>query len=273
MDATPALFGPTQSPLVAIHLHQAPVSLDVAIVLLNWGGTGFHRLASNPVGPRSPRGSPLRSQAIHLLSIRLRRVKSTASCGVDATPALFRPAQSPLVAIRLHQAPLSIGVPPLPEHLYVRPGWAELSSAFADSRSVVFALRRPFADRGLTTLLSIALSRCRPTACSVCTLPLALRVGKDPLAASPGSHCCTRLLGTSLSPEPWRLSPSAYLGFRRQAFNLAVLRATWATRRIWPHLAPHPQVWMLPLLTVAQQCFLIAYHPISGSPSDSACSG
>jgi len=39
-------------------------------------------------------------------------------------------------------------------------------------------------DVGLTTLLSIAVSRCRPAASSVCTLPLVLQVDKYPLAAT-----------------------------------------------------------------------------------------
>jgi len=50
---------------------------------------------------------------------------------------------------------------------------------------------RPLSPRGsvpmmwaLTTLLSIALSRCRPTAGSVSLQPLSLRAGKSPLAAT-----------------------------------------------------------------------------------------
>jgi hypothetical protein len=50
---------------------------------------------------------------------------------------------------------------------------------------------RPLSPRGsapmmwaLTTLLSIALSRCRPTADSVSMQPLSLRAGKSPLAAT-----------------------------------------------------------------------------------------
>jgi len=88
-----------------------------------------------------------------LLSIRSRRVKSTTSCGLDVTPALFRPTQSPLAAYHLRQAPTSIGAAPLLEHLYDRLGQAVLSSAFADSRAVFFALRHPSVDVGLTTLL------------------------------------------------------------------------------------------------------------------------
>jgi hypothetical protein len=72
-----------------------------------------------------------------------------------------------------------------------RLGLARFSTAFADFHPVAFTSRVPTIARGLTTLLSIASSRCRPTASSVCTLPLALRVGKYPLAANhpaPGSY-------------------------------------------------------------------------------------
>ena len=120
-------------------------------------------------------------------------MKSATSSGLDATPALFRPTQRPLAAYRLRQAPTSIGGPPLLGHLCGRPGPAELSSAFADSRPVIFASRHPSVDIGHTTLLSFALSRCRPTASSVCTLPLALWVDKDPLAPGQAPTVCARL--------------------------------------------------------------------------------
>jgi hypothetical protein len=63
-------------------------------------------------------------------------------------------------------------------------GPTALSSAFADSHTVVFALRHPLVDVGHATQLSFAQSRCRPTASSVCTLPLSLWAGKNPLAAT-----------------------------------------------------------------------------------------
>jgi hypothetical protein len=91
---------------------------------------------------------------------------------------------------------------PLPGELCGQLGRAELSAAFAGSRSVALTLRtHPLLDVGLTTLLSIALSRCRPATCSVCTLPLPLRAGKYPLAANhpaPGSYCDKR--GEALLP-------------------------------------------------------------------------
>jgi hypothetical protein len=118
MDATPALFGPTQSPLVAIHLHQAPVSLDVAIVLLNRVGTAFIDLRRIPPDRFRLADPVCVLQAVHLLSIRSHRVKSATSSGLDATPALFRPMQSPLAAYHLRQAPTSIEVSPLREPLY-----------------------------------------------------------------------------------------------------------------------------------------------------------
>jgi len=97
---------------------------------------------------------------------------------------MFRPIQSPLAAYHLRQAPTSIGAAPSLEHLYGRLGWLHFASTFADSRAVVLALRHPLVDVGHTTLLSFALRRCRPTASSVCTLPLSLWVGKYPLAAT-----------------------------------------------------------------------------------------
>jgi len=82
----------------------------------------------------------------------------------------------------------------------------------------------PSVDRGLTTLLSITLSRCRPTASSVCTLPLGLRVDKDPLAATPGSHNVARCRAFRLSADDFprartsvsiaRLSTSRFSGPR-----------------------------------------------------------
>jgi len=223
MHATPALFGPTQRPLVANRLHQAPVSLDVAIVLLNRVGPTFIDLRRLPPD-RFHLADPVASTG-HSLAF-----DSLTPCEVGD---ILRSGCYPCVVRANTEPPGSL--PPSPgsfihrcspslEHLYGRAGWAELSSAVADSRSVVFASRRPFDDEGRTTLLSLAQRRCRPTASSVCTLPLVLRVDKHPLVATPGSHACARG-GTSLSPEPCRLSPSAYLGFRRQAFNLTVLRA------------------------------------------------
>jgi len=86
-------------------------------------------------------------------------------------------ARLPYPSVRLHRW----------RHLSWSSGSTELSSAFAASRPVGFASRLPFVGRGLTTLLSIAMSRCRPAASSVCTLPLVLQVDKDPLGATPGS--------------------------------------------------------------------------------------
>jgi len=78
MHATPVLFGPTQRPLVANRLHQAPVSLDVAIVLLNRVGPTFIDYVDSRRTAFTSR-IPLRLQAIHSLSIRSRRVKSATS--------------------------------------------------------------------------------------------------------------------------------------------------------------------------------------------------
>jgi len=89
-------------------------------------------------------------------------------------------------------------------------GSAGLSAAFAAFRPVAFTSRFPTLTGAFTTLLSIAQRRCRPAACSVCTLPLSLRAGKYPLAANqpaPGSYSAApaRLLVRAL-----RLSPADF---------------------------------------------------------------
>jgi len=68
----------------------------------------------------------------------------------------------------------------LPRPLYGRSVPAELSSTFADFRPVCYPLAGVLTVFvGLTTLLSIALRRCRPTASSVKMLPLFLRAEQD----------------------------------------------------------------------------------------------
>jgi hypothetical protein len=100
MDATPDLFRPSQSPLVASLLHQAPVSST------RFGSTfhGSRRFPPVAFTLRLPVVDPGHSLAFH----SLRRVKSATSSGMDATPVSFRPSQSPLAAVLLRQAPLSI---------------------------------------------------------------------------------------------------------------------------------------------------------------------
>lgn len=87
------------------------------------------------------------------------------------------------------------------------------------------AFHRPLSPRGsLTstrpaTLLSIALRRCRPTACSVCTPPLS-RIGpsQSPLVISPGpsrvpraalSHCAHPTLSGGAFPRERLSNPDA----------------------------------------------------------------
>jgi len=86
-------------------------------------------------------------------------------------------------------------------------GSAGLSTAFTASRPVAFTSRFPTVIEAFTTLLSIAKRRRRPTASSVCTLPLFLRAEEYPLAANqpaPGSYCAAsvRLLARSLCLSP-----------------------------------------------------------------------
>jgi hypothetical protein len=139
-------------------------------------GSTFRQLSlSSRRAPLTSRCRPL-TQAIHLLSIRYRRVKSTTCSGVHVTPASFRLTQSPLVAYHLRQAPTNHRGASLPRPLYGRPAPAGLSSTFADSHPVCFPLAGVLTVVvGLTTLLSIALRRCRPTASPVRMLPLFLQ--------------------------------------------------------------------------------------------------
>jgi hypothetical protein len=103
---------------------------------------------------------------------------------MDATPASFGPIQSPLAAVLLRQAPPSVVTARYRDDFQL----AGLGEACHCFRS--FPLRRfqPHGSQPLTgaftTLLSIALRRCRPAASSVCTLPLSLRAGEYPLAAT-----------------------------------------------------------------------------------------
>jgi len=132
-------------------------------------------------------------------------------------------------------------------------GPASLSVACAASRLVVFTLRIPSLIEAYATLFSITQRRCRPTASSVCTLPLFLRVEEYPLAANqpaPGSHSAASdaISHTDLSPEPWRLSS--------RRFSISVVRLS-TSRFSGPrgpgdhfrhrHL-PYAQVCILPLL-------------------------
>jgi len=201
MNATPALFGPTQNPLAASRLHQDPVSSTGL-------GSIFHssrRFPSVAFTSRPPVVAPGHSLAFD----SLRRVKPTTSSGVDATPALFRPTQSPLAAVLLRQAPLSV-ITARCRGDFRRVGLGGAFRCFRSFPSRRFTSRFPTLTEAVTTLLSIAQRRCRPAACSVCTLPLSLRAGEYPLAANqpaPGSYSAApvRLLERAL-----RLSPADF---------------------------------------------------------------
>jgi len=100
MDATPDSSGPNQCPLAASLLRQAPTSPTRSC-------STFHCSHSFP--PVALTSRFLVFKMGHSLAFdSLRRVKSTTSSGLDATPVSFRPSQSPLAAVLLRQAPLSI---------------------------------------------------------------------------------------------------------------------------------------------------------------------
>jgi len=157
-----------------------------------------------------------------LLSIRSTPCEVGDILGMDATPVPFRLDQSPLAAVLPRQASPSIALSRYRWSFMVNRARLVFSAIFTLSRPVFLTLRYPSVDGDLTTLLSIALSRCRPATCSVCTLPLPLRAGKCPLAAyqpAPGSYFCassTNRLRVSLSADHF---PRCVSGSRSQAFT------------------------------------------------------
>jgi hypothetical protein len=139
-------------------------------------------------------------------------VNPAPSSGMDGTPDPFRPGQRPLVSS-----------PGLCSVVCANAAFSWSGCLRLAATSVAF--HRPLSPRGpLTsnrpaTLLSIALRRCRPAACLVCTPPLSrIRPGQSPLVISPGpSH----------DPERRRLSSRTTPESRRRHFT----RALWAVRR------------------------------------------
>jgi len=227
MHATPEMSGPSQCPLAAIRLHQVPKSaasgcddsdaLGSGAVRLSAVFTAFRRVAFSSRVPSFDL-----SHSLAFDSLTPCEVGDILRCGcypcfiqAESEPPGRRP---PAPGSYIHR------FFPLP----VKALWSdEFSWSFLDFRrfpSSRFNLADPsVVDIGLTTLLSIAVSRCRPAASSVCTLPLSLRAGKYPLAAchpAPGSYCGTEI---DRSKPVSRLSadnfPRCVSGFRCQAFT------------------------------------------------------
>lgn len=136
------------------------------------------------------------------------------------------------------------------------------------SRRINLAVRH--IDVILTTLLSIASRRCRPTASSVWMLPLFQR--RNSASWSPTHPSQVPRLGTCpiLVDRPFHLSADGFSRsvFRVQpaGFHLADLRAI---------RGPKANISLLPALctevmhtpaSLARQCLLSAYHPTSGLP-------
>jgi len=215
-----------------------------------------------------------------LLSIRLRRVKSATSSGLDATPVSFRLSQSPLAAFRLRQAPTSIALSRYRVSFWsVGPGWSFRSfHCFPSSR---FNLADPsVSDVGLTTLLSIAcagVARPRPRSArypspsgweSTPWPPSILRQAptveskRSPSQVSKPafSPACCRLSSRRYSISVVRLSPHGCQGHVGQVMPLAAPHAACSGLQATP-------------ADFAQQSILTAYRPASGTPTNSAFSG
>jgi len=144
----------------------------------------FQRLTPLPIRPLSPSRVPGFGKSHSLAFDRSRCVKSATSSGLDATPESSRPNQCPLAAVLLRQAPTTI-VPLRCRMNFlisrVRLDFSRLSSVPIRSFS---SLRIPVRCCRPSRHYFRSLRRCRPTAYSVCTQPLSLRVGKYPLAAT-----------------------------------------------------------------------------------------
>jgi len=121
-----------------------------------------------------------------------RRVKSTASSGLDATPDSLRLSQRPPASIR-HQVPLYIHrSAPLPGLLSDRAGSAELSPAFTGSRSVVFILAetRPLIEATRHHFRSLRpVSPDHVLGLHATPIPPGGKVPPGRLQPAPGSYC------------------------------------------------------------------------------------
>jgi len=212
MDATPALFRPTQSPLVASLLHQAPVSSTGL-------GSIFRSSRCFPSVALTSR-LPVVDPGHSLASDSLRRVKPATSSGVDATPALFRPTQSPLAAVLLRQAPPSV-VTARCRGDFRSVGLGETFRCFRGFPSRRFHLAVPNLDGGLhdTAFDRLApVSSDRVLGMHATPLPPGGRVppGRQPTCARFLLSSTRAIARPSLSPEPCRLAS--------RRFSISVVR-------------------------------------------------
>jgi hypothetical protein len=151
----------------------------------------FHNFRCVPIGCLSPSRVPGWIEAIHLLSIRSRRVNSTVSSGMHTTPVSFRLSQRPLASIR-HQAPLSIAVRRHRGCFLIKSGSAELSPAFAGSHSVVFILAetRPLIEASRHYFRSFGpMSSDRVLGMHATPIPPGGKVPPGRHHPAPGSYC------------------------------------------------------------------------------------
>jgi len=215
MDATPGRFRPRQRPLVS---SPGPWS---RLVLSHFRSRlpllpAFHSSRCFPTGRfrlTAPEPVP---RPTTLLSLAVRRCRPAACSGLHATPGSFRPSQSPLVS--------SPGPWSFLQQLTLRRSRCSRFSAVstASHRSLSPCGSAPVSR--LTTLLSIAVRRCRPTACyGVHATPVSYRAESEPPGHQPRSQ--------RFSPECWRLSSRTTLESRRQAFTSRFSGPTWALQR------------------------------------------
>jgi hypothetical protein len=158
-------------------------------------------------------------------------------------------------------------------------GWALWSDRFGDAFSDFrrFPRRRlhlavPLRCRRPHNTAFDRFRRCCPTTCWVCTQPPSLRAGRYPLAAiqpAPGSSCVAIPCGAAFRLSAADFLPRRFSGSSRRASTSRFS----GPRRPGDHSTlchlRHAVVCVRPLLTVAQQRCLTAFHPAPGFPSDS----
>jgi len=185
------MFWPSQCLLAANRLHQVPLSPRSGVL------PTFRSSRCIPVDCIFTLTGPLAwIEAVHWLSIRLRRVKPAAFSGMYATPVSFRLSQRPLASIR-HQVPLIHRSVPFPGLLRGQSGSAKFSPAFAGFHPVVFILAdtRPLIEASRHCFRSLRpASPDRVLGMHATPIPPGGIVPPGRHHPAPGSYCCIHRL-------------------------------------------------------------------------------
>lgn len=128
---------------------------------------------ASPRSTRLPRGNPGSPVSLtRLFPIHSRPAGRAACSSLQATSDWFRPNQCPLAAVLPRQASSSVGSRVAPSSF--RPVW------FTETFIPVLSPRGSTPPKKASQHHACALSRCCPTAYSVCTLPLMVQATSEP---------------------------------------------------------------------------------------------